>query len=175
MTGTSQPAHVVAYLSSTASTPGFWRPIELSIPAGVSVTRGGGLPRRGLSVVPLQQIAPSAWTSTTSPYSRPYPNVPDATSTGLSSTSAPSRRGARSTARSTRRPDGASSTGGGGGGGAIAGPRGARWNVSPGRRRAELGMMRGLGGDALGERAAAARVVITERFRFTAPPSRRSR
>ena len=32
----------------TASTPGFWRPIELSIPPGVSVTRGVGLPMRGL-------------------------------------------------------------------------------------------------------------------------------
>ena len=32
----------------TASTPGFWSPIELSIPPGVSVTRGVGLPIRGL-------------------------------------------------------------------------------------------------------------------------------
>ena len=40
----------------TASTPGFWSPIELSIPPGVSVTRGVGLPIRGLSVVPLQQM-----------------------------------------------------------------------------------------------------------------------
>ena len=71
MTGTFQPAHVAAYLSTTASTPGFWRPIELSIPAGVSVTRGVGLPMRGLSVVPLQQMAPSRSTSTTSPYSMP--------------------------------------------------------------------------------------------------------
>ena len=55
----------------TASTPGFCRPIELSIPAGVSVTRGVGLPIRGLSVVPLQQIPPSRSTSTTSPYSIP--------------------------------------------------------------------------------------------------------
>ena len=55
----------------TASTPGFWSPIELSMPPGVSVTRGVTLPIRGLSVVPLQQIAPSRWTSTTSPYSMP--------------------------------------------------------------------------------------------------------
>ncbi len=51
--------------------PGFWRPIEFSIPPGVSVTRGGRFPRRGLRVVPLQQIAPIRWTSTTSAYSTP--------------------------------------------------------------------------------------------------------
>ena len=51
------PSRSPAYFSMTASTPGFWRPIELSIPPGVSVTRGVGLPIRGLSVVPLQQIA----------------------------------------------------------------------------------------------------------------------
>ena len=71
MTGTFQPAHVALYFSMTASTPGFWSPIELSIPPGVSVTRGVGLPMRALSVVPLQQIAPSRSTSTTSPYSTP--------------------------------------------------------------------------------------------------------
>ena len=71
MTGVFQPVHVSAYFSMTASTPGFWRPIELSIPPGVSVTRGVTLPIRGLSVVPLQQIAPSRSTSTTSPYSIP--------------------------------------------------------------------------------------------------------
>ena len=60
-----------AYLSMTASTPGFWRPIELSIPPGVSVTRGVGLPMRARRVVPLQQIPPSRSTSTTSPYSTP--------------------------------------------------------------------------------------------------------
>ena len=48
MTGTCQPAQVAAYFSTTASTPGFWSPIELSIPPGVSVTRGVGLPIRGL-------------------------------------------------------------------------------------------------------------------------------
>ena len=60
-----------AYFSMTASTPGFWSPIELSMPAGVSVTRGGSLPNRGWSVVPLQQMAPSRPISTTSPYSMP--------------------------------------------------------------------------------------------------------
>ena len=71
MTGTFQPCQIGPYFSMTASTPGFCRPIELSIPPGVSVTRGGGLPARGRRVVPLQQIAPSRWTSTTSPYSTP--------------------------------------------------------------------------------------------------------
>ena len=71
MTGTFQVVHVSAYFSMTASTPGFWSPIELSIPAGVSVTRGVGLPTRALRVVPLQQIPPSRSTSTTSPYSTP--------------------------------------------------------------------------------------------------------
>src|SRR5215218_559109 len=100
MTGTFQPAHVAAYLSMTASTPGFCSPIELSIPPGVSVTRGVGFPTRGRSVVPLQQIAPSRWTSTTSPYSIPYPNVPDATRIGLSRTRPRPRSTDRSTAAS---------------------------------------------------------------------------
>src|SRR5215213_2506197 len=96
MTGTSQPDQRSAYFSSTALTPGFWRPIEFSIPAGVSVTRGGGLPTRGRRVVPLEQIAPSRFTSTTSPYSTPYPKVPEATSSGLRRT----RPRPRSTERS---------------------------------------------------------------------------
>ena len=81
----------------TASTPGFWRPIELSIPPGVSVTRGVGLPILGFSVVPLQQIPPSRSTSTTSPYSTPYPNVPDATRIGFGRTSPRPRSTERST------------------------------------------------------------------------------
>ena len=71
MTGTCQVAQSGAYRSSTASTPGFWRPMELSIPPGVSVTRGGRLPVRGRSVVPLQQMAPIRAMSTTSAYSTP--------------------------------------------------------------------------------------------------------
>ena len=71
MTGVFQPVHVSAYFSMTASTPGFWSPIEFSIPPGVSVTRGVMLPIRGFRVVPLQQIAPRRSTSTTSPYSIP--------------------------------------------------------------------------------------------------------
>ena len=45
--------------------------MELSIPPGVSVTRGGRLPARAFRVVPLQQMAPMRWTSTTSAYSTP--------------------------------------------------------------------------------------------------------
>jgi len=44
--------------------------MELSIPPGVSVTRGVMLPIRALSVVPLQQIAPRRSTSMTSPPKR---------------------------------------------------------------------------------------------------------
>ena len=101
MTGTRQACQSGAYFSMTASTPGFWSPMEFSIPPGVSVTRGVGFPIRGLSVVPLQQIAPSRWTSTTSPYSMPYPNVPEATIMGLPSTSP--RSGTSSTVRSGSR------------------------------------------------------------------------
>src|SRR6478735_9035158 len=97
MTGTFQVAHVAAYFSMTASTPGFWRPIEFSMPPGVSVTRGVGLPIRALSVVPLQQIPPRRSTSTTSPYSTPYPNVPDATRIGFGRTSPRPRSTDRST------------------------------------------------------------------------------
>src|SRR3954471_20823112 len=97
MTGTSHSCQRGTYLSMTASTPGFSTPIELSIPPGVSVTRGVGLPIRGFSVVPLQQMPPSLSTSTTSPYSTPYPNVPEATRIGFGSTSPRPRSTDRST------------------------------------------------------------------------------
>ena len=42
----------------TASSPGFCRPIAFSIPAGVSATRGVGLPKRGSRVVALIMIDP---------------------------------------------------------------------------------------------------------------------
>src|SRR5688572_26322930 len=155
MTGVFQPVHVPAYLSITASTPGFWSPIEFSIPPGVSVTRGVTLPIRGLSVVPLQQIAPSRSTSTTSPYSTPYPNVPDATRIGFSRT----RPRPRSTDRST------STTGGDvGGDGAISGRRGVTDRV---RSRS----VRSLGA-RLGTDGRASRAVVIRRFAFTSrPPS----
>ena len=47
-------------------TPGFWRPIELTIPAGVSAMRGGGLPALAAGVVVLGSIAP---------YTRPRPGL----------------------------------------------------------------------------------------------------
>ena len=71
MTGVVQVAHVSAYLAMTASTPGFWSPIPLSSPAGVSTSRGAGLPMRALSVVPRVQIPPRRSRSTTSAYSTP--------------------------------------------------------------------------------------------------------
>ena len=49
----------------------FCSPIELSIPAGVSASRGCGLPSLGSMVVPLQTMAPSLWISTKSEYSVP--------------------------------------------------------------------------------------------------------
>jgi hypothetical protein len=40
------------------STPGFCSPMELTMPAGVSATRGGGLPFRAAGVVVLGSMAP---------------------------------------------------------------------------------------------------------------------
>ena len=45
--------------SMTAREPGFCRPMELSIPAGVSQTRWGAFPSLGSSVVPFRQTAPA--------------------------------------------------------------------------------------------------------------------
>ena len=47
----------------TASRPGFWRPMALSIPQGVSAIRGWGLPGRGEAVVPFQEKAPRRFRS----------------------------------------------------------------------------------------------------------------
>jgi hypothetical protein len=41
-----------------SSTPGFWSPMELTIPAGVSATRGGGFPFLASGVVVLGSVAP---------------------------------------------------------------------------------------------------------------------
>ena len=46
-----------------ASTPGFCRPTELSMPEGVSATRAGGLPWRFWRVRPLTDMPPSSDTS----------------------------------------------------------------------------------------------------------------
>jgi hypothetical protein len=41
------------------------------MPDGVSAIRGGGLPWRGRSVIPFEQIAPRRWMSTNGWYSVP--------------------------------------------------------------------------------------------------------
>ena len=46
------------------SMPTFCRPMALSIPAGVSTMRGGGLPGRGFRVTVLVTIPPSRGRST---------------------------------------------------------------------------------------------------------------
>ncbi len=45
---------------TTTSTPGFCRPMAFSMPIGVSYTRCGLLPRRGLPVVPFRQMPPTS-------------------------------------------------------------------------------------------------------------------
>ena len=79
------------------STPGPCSPIALSIPPRTSAMRGCGLPSTGSSRMPLHVMAPRRRRSTYSAYSRPYPNVPDATVTGFRM-----RRPPRSTERSGR-------------------------------------------------------------------------
>ena len=63
--------------SMTSRLPGFWRPMELSIPHGVSNTRCGGLPSRGSRVVPLRQTAPASrlLKPSTRVYSSPNPHA----------------------------------------------------------------------------------------------------
>jgi hypothetical protein len=52
------------FFSASPSTPTFSRPIELIMPDAVSQIRGGRLPARGWSEIPLVQIAPSFARST---------------------------------------------------------------------------------------------------------------
>ena len=49
-----------SFSARNASTPTFSRLIAFSMPAGVSVTRGGGLPRRGSTVSDLATMPPSS-------------------------------------------------------------------------------------------------------------------
>ena len=63
ITGVSHSAHTGAISATMRSTPGFCRPMELSIPAGVSTVRGWGLPSRGRSVTAFVTNAPSRFTS----------------------------------------------------------------------------------------------------------------
>src|SRR5690242_19379583 len=63
--------------------PTFCRPIEFSMPPGVSATRGWGLPRRGSMVTPLETMAPSALMSKCFANSKPQLKQPEAGITGL--------------------------------------------------------------------------------------------
>src|SRR6059058_951749 len=69
---------------TTCSTPGFCRPIAFSMPAGVSYTRCGGLPRRGSPVVPLRTTAPASRLEKPSMrvYSSPKPTQPESSTIG---------------------------------------------------------------------------------------------
>ena len=66
------------------------KPIELSIPPVVSTVRHGGLPARAANVIVLGKMPPRRARSTSPAISRAYPNVPEATMTGLASTRRPS-------------------------------------------------------------------------------------
>ena len=72
--------------STNASTPGPWRPIELSMPLGVSAIRGVARPDRGLSMIDFVTTAPIAVRSTNGSSSRPAAAHPEAVSTGSGST-----------------------------------------------------------------------------------------
>ena len=73
-----------------ASIPGPCRPIELSIPLGVSAIRGVGRPARGASITDLVTTAPILATSKNWASSRPAPAHPDAVRIGLGSSTWPS-------------------------------------------------------------------------------------
>src|SRR5258706_7537893 len=67
----------------TLRTPIFARPIELSMPEGVSTIRPGAFPERGSIERDFVMIPPRRLASTRSLHSSPYPNVPEAARTGL--------------------------------------------------------------------------------------------
>ena len=69
---------------TTCSTPGFCKPMALSIPSSVSATRCGGLPSRALPVVPLSTMAPTSRFEkpTTRVYSSPKPTQPESSTIG---------------------------------------------------------------------------------------------
>src|SRR6266851_3766457 len=73
-----------------ASTPGPCRPTEFSMPLGVSVSRGAGLPVCGSAMIDLLISAPTLATSTNWASSRPAPAQPAADSTRLGSSAWPS-------------------------------------------------------------------------------------
>jgi hypothetical protein len=84
-------------LRTTCSTPGFCRPMALSMPSAVSAMRWGGLPRRAVPVVPLSTIAPASRfeNPATRVYSSPKPTQPDSNTIGEASSS-PQKRVASS-------------------------------------------------------------------------------
>ena len=69
-------------LAMNSSTPGPCRPIEFSIPDGVSAIRGVGRPERALSMIDLVTTAPIAVRSRNGASSRPAAAHPEAVSTG---------------------------------------------------------------------------------------------
>ena len=77
-------------VSINASRPGPWRPMELSMPLGVSAIRGVGRPARGCIMMLFVTIAPRWVMSKNSSSSRPDAAHPDAVRTGASSCMAPS-------------------------------------------------------------------------------------
>ncbi len=80
----SEKSSVGRMFRTTWSTPGFCRPIALIMPPGVSVTRCGGLPSRGFSVVPLRTMAPASRFENPAMrvYSSPKPTQPESSTIG---------------------------------------------------------------------------------------------
>ena len=72
-------------LFTTVAVPGFCKPMELSMPAGVSHTRCGALPRRGCKVVPFKHTAPTSRFENPSMrvYSSPKPTQPESSTNGV--------------------------------------------------------------------------------------------
>ena len=83
ITGTSCFSSQDRSFSRSTLTPGFCKPMELSIPDAVSAIRGLSLPVQPLRDTPLVVTAPRRSTGTKSLYSRPAAKVPEATVTGL--------------------------------------------------------------------------------------------
>ena len=70
-------------LAMNSSIPGPCRPIELSMPLGVSAMRGVGRPERGRVMIDFVTMPPSSATSKNWFSSRPAAAQPDAVRTGL--------------------------------------------------------------------------------------------
>src|SRR5438045_2564717 len=72
-----------SFSATKARAPMFCRPMEFSMPAAVSKTRGGGLPGMGSRERPLTTKPPSFSSATMSSNSTPYPKVPLAAMIGF--------------------------------------------------------------------------------------------